>query len=133
MKAQKITFGESSKLSVSSLPTRPTAPSAFGGKGYTAVDMKAAFDRLPLFIIERYNALLDDISAEPSASVSQEIKTGITETHTLSELFSDITSGSILNYTQAFGTTLAEYLLAIRNDIDELARKVGITLGEAED
>ena len=131
MKATKITFSESSKCSVSSLPTRPTAPSTFGGKGYTAVDMKAAFDKLPLFIIERYNALIDDISALPEESVSGEIKTGITETHTLSELFSDIKSGDALSYIGAFGTTLAEYLLKLREDVDALARMTGTSLGEA--
>ena len=46
---------------MSSLPTRPTAPSAFGGSGYTATEMKAAFDRLPLKIIERFNLLLSEI------------------------------------------------------------------------
>lgn len=58
----KILPSEIADIKISSLPTRPTAPTSFGGKGYTASDMKAAFDRLPLFIIERLNALIDDVT-----------------------------------------------------------------------
>ncbi|MBQ7314885.1 MAG: hypothetical protein IJW83_02640 [Clostridia bacterium] len=58
----KILPSEIADIKIASLPTRPTAPTSFGGKGYTASDMKAAFDRLPLFIIERLNALIDDVT-----------------------------------------------------------------------
>ena len=62
MTTNKITDTEIESLKVGSLPTRPTAPTAFGGRGYTATEMKAAFDKLPLKIIEEFNALLDDIA-----------------------------------------------------------------------
>lgn len=62
MKTQKISESEISTLKVSSLPTRPTAPTSYGGRGYTSLEMKMAFDLLPLFIIERYNALIDELS-----------------------------------------------------------------------
>ena len=61
MNTQKITDSEISELKISSLPSRPTAPPSFGGRGYTAKEMKEAFDRLPLFIIERLNSLIDDV------------------------------------------------------------------------
>ncbi len=62
MTTSKITDSEIESLKVASLPTRPTAPTAFGGKGYTATEMKEAFDKLPLKIIENFNALIDDIA-----------------------------------------------------------------------
>ena len=61
MNTKKITDSEREALCVASLPTRPTAPTAFGGKGYTASEMKAAFDRLPLRIIEGFNSLVEEI------------------------------------------------------------------------
>ena len=63
MTTNKITDSEIESLKVGSLPTRPTAPTAFGGRGYTATEMKAAFDKLPLKIIEEFNALIDDIAS----------------------------------------------------------------------
>lgn len=62
MTTSKISDTEIDALKVASLPTRPTAPTAFGGKGYTATEMKEAFDKLPLKIIEEFNALIDDIA-----------------------------------------------------------------------
>ena len=47
MNSKKITDSDISALKISSLPTRPTAPAEFGGKGYTATELKAAFADLP--------------------------------------------------------------------------------------
>ena len=44
MKATKITDNEISDKLISSLPSRPTAPASFGGRGFSANEMKAAFD-----------------------------------------------------------------------------------------
>jgi hypothetical protein len=57
---------------ISSLPTRPTAPTAFGGKGYSATEMKEAFDRLPLYVAERLNSLIDDIESGSLADLIAE-------------------------------------------------------------
>ena len=48
-------------LRIASLPTRPTASSSFGGKGYTSQEMKEAFDLLPNLIAARLNSLIEDI------------------------------------------------------------------------
>jgi hypothetical protein len=61
MNTRKIYDSDISSLKVSSLPTRPTAPTAFGGKGYTATEMKEAFDKLPLYIIDHFNTLVGEI------------------------------------------------------------------------
>ena len=50
MKTTKILDSEIANLKISSLPSRPTAPTAFGGNGYSAKEMKEFFDKLPLFI-----------------------------------------------------------------------------------
>ena len=98
MKTKKITENEISELKVASLPTRPTAPVAYGGRGFTSGDMKAAFDKLPLFIISRLNSLIEDITAGADSSICTDIKTGIKEGHTLHSLFSDILSGIFCEY-----------------------------------
>ncbi len=109
MKTEKITENEISELKVSSLPTRPTSPVTYGGRGFTASDMKAAFDRLPLFIIERLNSLIEDIKALPEESVAADIRTGIREEHSLSELFSDIVSGIFCEYLSVGDESLSEW------------------------
>lgn len=120
MKSKKITESDISALRVSSLPTRPTAPAEFGGKGYTPKELKEAFDKLPLYIIECYNALIEDICAVRDSSVSKMMQTGIRPQHTLSELFSDIESGQFADYLSVFGSTLTEFLSKLREDVDAL-------------
>ena len=127
MKTKIITNDEISDIRISSLPTRPNAPTSLGGKGYTANDMKAAFDRLPLYIIERLNSLIGDVSAEEDG-ISDEIKTQIKDSHSLKDLFSDIKSGEVLEYTGCFDTTLLQYLVSLREDIDRIAQALNITL-----
>lgn len=61
MNTKKITDSEIEALKIASLPTRPTAPTSFGGRGYTATEMKEAFDKLPLRIAEGFNSLIGEI------------------------------------------------------------------------
>ena len=63
MTTKKIPDSEIESLRVASLPTRPTAPTAFGGKGYSATEMKEAFDKLPLRIVDAFNLLVAEIEA----------------------------------------------------------------------
>ena len=83
MNTKKITDTEIASLKVSSLPTRPTAPNAFGGKGYTATEMKAAFDKLPLRIIEGFNSLIEEIE---NGALAEELS----KTEPLATLLSDV-------------------------------------------
>lgn len=128
MNSSKITEADIADLKISTLPTRPTAPAAFGGKGYTATEMKAAFDRLPLYIIERYNELIEDITGEGERSVAVGIKTGITATHTLSDMFEDIKDGNFIQYLESGSGPLSEYLLKLRSDIDKIAERLSLEL-----
>lgn len=123
MKANKILDSEIKDLKISSLPTRPTAAVQTGGKGYSSAEMKAAFDRLPLFIIERFNMLIEDIGAIGEDSIAAEIKTGITDTHSLNDLFCDITSGRLLTYLNAGECSLAMLLIDIQERLTRLEEK----------
>ena len=106
MTTSKITGSEVQELKISSLPSRPTAPASFGGRGFTARDMKAAFDRLPMLIVERFNQLLDDIEAVGEGSFADAIATGIAQGHTLSTLFEDIGNGNFSGYLTVHGEAL---------------------------
>ena len=110
MNATKITDGELNEARVASLPTRPTSPSAYGGRGYTATEMKEAFDKLPLLVAERYNLLLEDISALGDGSLADSVPTGLSEEHTLSDLFCDIENGNLASYLKVGNTTLYSIL-----------------------
>ena len=80
MKATKITNADIAPLRLTSLPSRPTAPKAYGGLGYTAAQMKAAFDAFPMFLANKFNALMtvvDGNVALNQGTVSAEVvKTG---------------------------------------------------------
>lgn len=128
MRSKKITEPEIESLKVSSLPTRPTAPAAFGGKGYTADELKAAFDALPLYIVEKFNSLIDDLTAEGEDGILANILTGIKSGHTLSNMISDIKSGDFISYVAIGNSSLGEYLAKMKTDIDKVALKVGINL-----
>ncbi len=120
MKSKIITEGETLPLTVSSLPTRPTAPKALGGRGYTPAEMKEAFDRLPLFVIEKLNLLIEDITAPHGSSVSSAIETGIADGHSLEAFFNDLKSGTAASYITVFDRSLAELLAELRRDVDKL-------------
>ena len=128
MISRKITDGDIADKKVASLPTRPTAPAAFGGKGYTATELKEAFDKLPMFLVERYNQLIDDMYAEAENGVAGAIKTGISDSHTLLNLFSDIKNGNFTAYLAAPTGTVAEYLIKLREDINKIATRFNIKL-----
>ena len=128
MKSKKITDGDINDKKVASLPTRPTAPAAFGGKGYTATELKEAFDSLPMFLVEKYNELISDIQGEDGGNICDAVKTGITDTHTLAELFVDVVNGNFITYLSAPTGSVAEYLLKLRRDVDKIAASMNITL-----
>lgn len=114
MKATKITGAEIAPLKVAALPSRPTAPTAFGGKGYSASEMKAAFDRLPLYIIDRLNLLIDDIA---DGEFLDAVETGISTAHTLRDLLGDVKGGRMASYLNVLGSPLTEVIQSLRDDI----------------
>ena len=126
MNTKTITAAEVAEMKISALPTRPTAPGYFGGKGYTAADMKSAFDKLPLYIIERLNSLIRDVSSDGEGSLVREIPTGIEEAPRLYDLISQIKSGELAAYLSLGDETLGERMYRI----DENEAKVAAIIAE---
>lgn len=132
MKAKKIYPSDVKDLLVSSLPSRPTAPRALGGRGFSADDMKAAFDKLPLYVIERYNALIDDVRDLGDESLAAAIPTGIREGHMLASLFSDVESGELATYFSFLGKSLFSHMIGIYGEIDALKSEIAELKKEKE-
>ena len=122
---EKIAPEKIKELSISSLPTYPNTPASAGGAGYSSADIKQAFDALTLYVIEKYNDLVDAIKAEGEGSITEEIHTGLGAGHTLSKLLNDIFSGSFAIYMRVNGTSLTTVL----NRLDARLRKVEEELG----
>lgn len=114
MKAKRICEEEISELKISSLPTRPTAPSSLGGRGFNSRQMKEAFDRLPLLLVERFNLLIEDIEAEGEGCLADAIKTGFYDGHSLNDLFDDFKNGKILTHLQTSEGSLESQLAQIK-------------------
>lgn len=123
MKSTRINDDDIKELCVSNLPTRPTAPRALGGRGYTAKEMKEAFDLLPKFLVDKYNALIDDINDAADCGIAATIQTGIRDGHTLYDLCCDILGGEVLEYISVFDTSLIEFLIELRRDVNLLKEK----------
>lgn len=124
MKATLIKDSDISELKISSLPTKPTAPRSLGGMGYGAKEMKEAFDKLPMFIIEQFNALIGDVYALGEDSLAGAIPTGIKDGHTLKDLFTDIKNGELASYLFTSEQSLSTHVLQIKEEIRELSARL---------
>ena len=124
MKSSKIQDSEIENLKVASLPTRPTAPTAYGGAGLGAQEMKAAFDRLPLFLVKRYNQLIDDICTEGENSLAASLPTSIEDGHSLKNLFEDIKSGKFASYLSITDCSLLECIIEIKEEIKKIKKRL---------
>lgn len=130
MKTKRISDGEITPLKISSLPSRPTLPTQYGGRGYSASDMKEAFDALPLLIAQRLNSLIDDISADFDASIATEIHTGSDSLPTLSDIFRGIESGELAESIKLSDQkSLAFTLLELSNEIEKIKSHLNISEG----
>jgi hypothetical protein len=120
MRSKKILNSEIESRRVASLPTRPTAPSAFGGAGMTSTQLKEAFDSLSLLIIERFNLLIGDVTQTGEDSLSGAVPTGISAEHTLADLFADIKNGTFASYLSVGDRSLESTLLSFEERIKKL-------------
>lgn len=117
MSISKITPEEILQNAVSSLATRPSAPSLYEGKSLSAKELKAAFDRLPRLAIARLNALIDALGlygteGEKNAFADY-IATGLAANHSLSDLFREISSGVLATrLSVGDGKTLSTWITA---------------------
>ena len=120
MQSKKIEQSEVEGLKISSLPTRPTSSTAFGGKGYTAKEMKAAFDKFPELLLEKLNLLIEDLTAEGEESYIGSYKTGITEAQTLRELIGGILTGELASYLIVNGEPLSDIIENLKTEVARL-------------
>ncbi len=116
----QITDKEIEERSIAALPTRPTAAAAFGGRGYTAHEMKEAFDLLPKLIAERFNALVAAAEATGEAGLASAIPTGLSEGHSLAKLFADVANGNFASYLTVHGYALSELIAELKSDVEKL-------------
>ena len=126
MKSHTITNEEIEALKVASLPNRPTAPEEYGGHGFTAKEMKAAFDRLPLYLVERFNDLVDDIETESSDSILRSVKLGLGNGMTLYDFLLLFETGQILSIIPFGEENLSYYLVRLRRDIERCISALGL-------
>ena len=124
MKAKKIQTSDVADILIASLPSRPTAPKSLGGMGYGAAEMKHAFDRLPLYVAERYNELISDIKSFGDDSLAAAIPTGIKNGHTLHSLFEDIESGELATYFSFLGKSLLSHFITVYAELDAIKSRL---------
>lgn len=137
MSIQKITENELLSYGVRSLPNRPSSPTLYSGKTLSAAELKAAFDRLPTLVAERFNALLEATglfdSAHPSDRLAELIATDISPYHSLADFFEDVKNGNLALYLSADGkTALADVLSEMKADILALENRSFAVEGEGD-
>ena len=125
MSIQTISRKELLENGVQSLPNRPSTPSLYSGHAMSASELKAAFDKLPTLVAERFNDLLYATGLfdenDPKDMLSELIATGIFPEHSLSQFFEDVESGALALYLKANEKdSLADVITALREDLARL-------------
>lgn len=117
MKSRKIVTSETEPLLISSLPPRPNQKEWMGGVGYSSAELRAAFDKLPLLLVGRYNDLIDDIT---SGDICQLLSTNSAESQTLSEFLEETRNGVWASKFQLDGLSLRAVIQSILARLDAL-------------
>lgn len=137
MSIQQISYKELLENGVQALPNRPSTPSLYSGNAMSAHDLKAAFDRLPTLIAERFNDLLRATGLfdenDPKNSLAELISTDIFPEHSLAQFFEDVESGALALYLKADGkNSLADVITALREELARVDTYQFKTEGEGE-
>ena len=82
--------------------------------------MKEAFDKLPLYIMERYNDLISDVGDVGEDSLAAAIPSGIKDEHTLYHLFEDVRTGELATYLTFLDKTLLEHVMCLYEEIKNI-------------
>ena len=98
MSLRKITEDEVRSLWVQRLSDTPNRHGKFGSAGLSAGEMKAAYDALPLRIVEHFNELVDSVERGQLAELIP-----AAEGRSLAAFFRDVTSGELASYLTADG------------------------------
>lgn len=116
MSIKRITEEEVRSLWVQRLSDTPNRQGKFGTMGLSAAEMKAAYDALPLRIVEAYNTLVDVIEGGRLADYIPS-----SEGKTLADLFGDITSGALASLLTVDGERTLSALAAAFDSHDHHA------------
>jgi hypothetical protein len=92
-----IQESEIEPIATASLPTRPTATTTFGGKGYTANEMQACFDALPRLAIERLNQLIMELQDGLVEGFARDIDMERGDGYAFSDFIEDFGRGTLVN------------------------------------
>ena len=120
MSVQKISETEIDERLISNLPTRPNAPTSMGGKGYSAAELKSAFDSLPKLIAERYNELIDDLTNPEGSEIIKSFKPEGLSGESLEDFFESVKESTILDRLIIDGDVLSYYLRALKSEVESL-------------
>ncbi|MCQ2385339.1 MAG: hypothetical protein MJ078_01495 [Clostridia bacterium] len=128
MSIRKISESEIQENGVSSLASRPSSHSLYGGKSLSSSELKEAFDRLPRLIAERFNALLeaDGLLDTQKDALRDVIATGISAGHSLGQMMLDIQNGTFCTYLSVDGEDSLTERLA------DIAEACGLITGMEE-
>ena len=128
---EKITEKEIKESQVQgNLADRPSQLTAYGGKAMTPDQVKAAYDKLPKLIAQKFNKLIDSIPGATGNylredSLAAMMLTGIRSGHTLKNLFEEIKSGAFLE--DALEKVTDDLIDQIREDIEKVFLSSGVT------
>ena len=124
----KISQAEFDKTKVSRLSDRPNVGHGYGGRAFSAQELKERYDASAVLLREHFNALIDalagmDENGERIPGVADLIMTGIAAGYSLGDLFSGLGDGSAMQkikvgidnysvkgYMQYLATRLADKL-----------------------
>jgi len=74
-----------------------------------------------MLLVERFNALLEDIGRSGEDSLADSIPTGLESNHTLAQLFDDVQSGTLATYLQVGDQTLFNLLTEMKSKLDSVS------------
>ncbi len=137
MSIRTITQEEILQNGVKNLPNRPSSPSLYSGRAMSADELRAAFDRLPTLIAERFNELLYATglfdSEDPRESFAELVATELFPNHSLAQFFMDVQSGAAAAYLNADGeNALADVISELRAAILHLQGHAVTVEGEGD-
>lgn len=112
------------------LPDRPSQMTLYGGKVMTPAEVKAAHDKLPKLVAERFNELIAAIRTQGEGSLADEILTGIREGYSLADMFKDIVSGSFASYLTVGEGSLNSFFVSFLGTVPLVGE--GAPTGETE-
>ena len=111
MFTKQIQESEIEPLAIASLPTRPTTSTALGGRGFTASEMRSAFDALPRLIIARLNQLIEELAEGLIEELARDIPIEFPDMgYSFGAFLDDFIDGKLVNYLRlgANGPSLGE-------------------------